>query len=308
MVQPKKDMKDPACTEVPLCVACLLSSMLSFDVADWATLQSNHNHRLCLQAQSATATPTKRARDGAEDGTPTKAAKPAEGNRAAGRAAAEAGAAPGDGDAMSDADGAPCSPSRPDVPSDVMDAAAALVSASSGGAHVSLSGLTNFCHGALNSGAPYRSRRSLRQEGVSMMFASMEQRRLRTPQDSDAGPVAHAVSKGEQQGFAVTQAEERQFSISGVHDTSEALRCPSHPPAAVSQPSLCKNRLSRPDCFLHFFHAQYGRSQKSLDSRATSEPYEQHSPGLLSLNEPSLLCCRCNDCVQYAAGGVWAAQ
>lgn len=176
VVQPTKDMHDPECTEVPLCVACLLSSMLSFDVADWATLQSNHNNRLSLQAQSASATPTKRARDGAEDGTPTKAAKPAEGNHAAGRAAAEAGAAPGDGDA----DGAPCSPSRPDVPSDVMDAAAALVSASSGGVHVSLFRPHQLLpwgtqsRGAIQVKERLCVLRSLGQEGVSMMCASIE--------------------------------------------------------------------------------------------------------------------------------------
>ena len=47
----------------------------------------------------------------------------------------EASPPPEDGIPMSDA--AACSPSRLDVPSDVMDAAAALVSASSGGVHVS---------------------------------------------------------------------------------------------------------------------------------------------------------------------------
>ncbi len=48
----------------------------------------------------------------------------------------EEGAPSDDPEPMSDADVAACSPSRPDVPADVMDAAAALVSASSGGVHV----------------------------------------------------------------------------------------------------------------------------------------------------------------------------
>ena len=98
-----------------------------------------------LQGKGALTTPTKRERDDDEDGTPTKAAKPAGRDRAAGRAAAqtataaaEAGGAPSDGsEPMADADVAACSPSRPDVPDDVMDAAAALVSAASGGVHVS---------------------------------------------------------------------------------------------------------------------------------------------------------------------------
>ena len=97
-----------------------------------------------VQAKGAMNTPTKRERDDDEDGTPTKAAKPAVGDRAAGRTAAEnasaaaAGMPSDDAEPMLDTDVAACSP-RPDVPSDVMDAAAALVSASSGGVHVSYS-------------------------------------------------------------------------------------------------------------------------------------------------------------------------
>ena len=98
-----------------------------------------------MQTKSGGATPTKRARDGPAEGTPPKAAKPSERDRAGGRSVSdlptvhEASPPPEDGNPMSDA--AACSPSRPDVPSDVMDAAAALVSASSGGVHVSCAAL-----------------------------------------------------------------------------------------------------------------------------------------------------------------------
>ena len=98
-----------------------------------------------MQTKSAGATPTKRARDGPAEGTPPKAAKPSERDRAGGRSVSdlptvpEASPPPEDGEPMPDA--AAVSPSRPDVPSDVMDAAAALVSASSGGVHVSYAAL-----------------------------------------------------------------------------------------------------------------------------------------------------------------------
>ena len=98
-----------------------------------------------VQTKSGGATPTKRARDGPAEGTPPKAAKPSERDRAGGRSVSdlptvpEASQPPEDGTPMSDA--AACSPARPDVPSDVMDAAAALVSASSGGVHVSCAAL-----------------------------------------------------------------------------------------------------------------------------------------------------------------------
>ena len=100
-----------------------------------------------VQTKSAGATPTKRARDGPAEGTPPKAAKPSERDRAGGRSVSDLPTVPEasppleDSDPMSDAGAAACSPSRLDVPSDVMDAAAALVSASSGGVHVSCAAL-----------------------------------------------------------------------------------------------------------------------------------------------------------------------
>ena len=112
------------------------------------SFKQQHTNYRSVQTKSTLTTPTKRARDRADDGTPTKAAKPAAGDCAAGRAAAEtasaaeAGTPSDDMEPMSDTDVAACSPSRPDVPSDVMDAAAALVSASSGGVHVSVPACT----------------------------------------------------------------------------------------------------------------------------------------------------------------------
>ncbi len=81
---------------------------------------------LYKQGGSAHSTPTKRRAEAAADGsTPTKAAKPADSAGGPARAAAEAG--------PQSAAAEPRSPSRPDVSAEVAEAAAALVSASSGG-------------------------------------------------------------------------------------------------------------------------------------------------------------------------------
>ncbi|CAL5223875.1 g6466 [Coccomyxa viridis] len=125
----------------PLLMAACSKSSASSSPADKDTLMEDSPRDTSPKGKGALTTPTKRERDGDEDGTPTKAAKPAAGDRAAGRAAAQMAAVPEEGapsddpEPMSDADVAACSPSRPDVPADVMDAAAALVSASSGGVH-----------------------------------------------------------------------------------------------------------------------------------------------------------------------------
>lgn len=81
-----------------------------------------------VQGGSSHSTPTKRRAE-ADLSTPTKAAKPADGSGGPARAAAESAVAPSGAAAGEE----PCSPSRPDVPVEVAEAAAALVSASSGG-------------------------------------------------------------------------------------------------------------------------------------------------------------------------------
>lgn len=96
---------------------------------------------------SAQTTPTKRGRGdgggGANTGTPPKAAKPADSDAgparaaaAAGTAAEEAGGSAERSVGVDEEGGSPVSPSRPGVPTEVVEAAAALVSASSGGLHV----------------------------------------------------------------------------------------------------------------------------------------------------------------------------